>query len=225
MEQIKKCIGCDADKLITRFDKGRNVCRDCRYKQRRQTQAEKQAEINAARRVDYEKNNAHINELRAINREENRDKINEQKRIWGANNKDKISAYNKKYGAEHRAELSEKYKEYYLERKQTDPAFNILCNSRTRIRDALKGKNKSAKTVELLGCTPEYLKTWLEGQWYDDKMNWENYGTYWHIDHIIPCSSFDLTDPEQQKECFNYMNLQPMIATENLQKGNKIMGV
>ena len=53
-------------------------------------------------------------------------------------------------------------------------------------------------------------------------MTWENHGKYgWHIDHIRPCSSFDLTDPEQQKLCCHYTNLQPLWAKDNLSKGYK----
>ncbi len=51
-------------------------------------------------------------------------------------------------------------------------------------------------------------------------MNWDNRRT-WHIDHIRPCASFDLTDPEQQKVCFNFRNLQPLFAIDNLKKGAK----
>jgi len=52
-------------------------------------------------------------------------------------------------------------------------------------------------------------------------MSWDNYGSYWHIDHIRPCASFDLTDPEQQKDCFDFTNLQPLEAKENIRKGAK----
>lgn len=53
-------------------------------------------------------------------------------------------------------------------------------------------------------------------------MSWDNHGKFWHIDHITPCKSFDLTDPIQQKICFNYMNLQPLWNYENLQKNIKL---
>jgi hypothetical protein len=53
-------------------------------------------------------------------------------------------------------------------------------------------------------------------------MTWLNHGQIWEIDHIKPCSSFDLTDLEQQKQCFHYTNLQPLFKTENRQKSNKI---
>ena len=67
-----------------------------------------------------------------------------------------------------------------------------------------------------MGCSIEFLKEYLEKQ-FKSGMNWDNYGE-WHVDHIIPCVSFDLSDPEQQKKCFYYTNLQPLWAIENLEK-------
>ena len=52
-------------------------------------------------------------------------------------------------------------------------------------------------------------------------MSWSNRGE-WHIDHIIPCSSFNLLDEKEQEKCFHYTNLQPLWAAENLSKSNKI---
>ena len=54
-------------------------------------------------------------------------------------------------------------------------------------------------------------------------MNWNNYGE-WHIDHIKPCSLFNLELEEEQLECFNYKNLQPLWAIDNIKKGNKYYG-
>ena len=51
-------------------------------------------------------------------------------------------------------------------------------------------------------------------------MSWDNYGE-WEIDHIRPCSSYNLKDPDQQLECFNYSNLQPLWKKENRKKSNK----
>ena len=97
--------------------------------------------------------------------------------------------------------------------------YKLTCIFRSRLRDALKGRCKSKKTMELVGCDIDNLKKHIELK-FQDGMDWGNYGK-WHIDHVRPCSSFDLTDAKQQEQCFHYTNLQPLWATENLQKGSK----
>lgn len=92
-----------------------------------------------------------------------------------------------------------------------------------RVTEALRwsGIQKSAHTADLIGCTIEELRAHLESQFVEG-MSWDNWARDgWHIDHIRPCASFDLTDEAQQRECFHYTNLQPLWATENLQKGAK----
>lgn len=105
------------------------------------------------------------------------------------------------------------------ERRKTDINYQIKSNLRTRLSLAVQGKNKSAATLELLGCTIDRLKNHLEYH-FTDGMNWGNYGK-WHVDHIIPCASFDLSDPEEQKKCFHYTNLQPLWGIDNIRKGGK----
>ena len=92
---------------------------------------------------------------------------------------------------------------------------------RTRIRHAVNSQNvsKANKTPELMGCPVADLKTHLESK-FAEGMTWENYGQ-WHIDHIRPCASFDLEDPEEQKKCFHWSNLQPLWAVDNLKKSDK----
>jgi hypothetical protein len=110
-------------------------------------------------------------------------------------------------------------------RRQTDLNYKIANVIRTRVACVLKGKYKSQHTLDLLSCTVDFLKRYLESK-FKPGMTWENYGLYtWHIDHIKPCASFDLSDPEQQKQCFHYTNLQPLWATENLLKGRKIYSI
>lgn len=113
---------------------------------------------------------------------------------------------------------------YIKKRLKNDPIFKLVWNLRGRIHSALSGKRKAFKTIALLGCSPNFLRSHLEtafkkGHSKYGTMTWENYGSVWHVDHIRPCASFDLSNPEQQKECFHYSNLQPLFATENLQKG------
>jgi hypothetical protein len=92
---------------------------------------------------------------------------------------------------------------------------------RRRVLDAIKGNPKQSTTFKLVGCSIEELKSHLQKLFLPD-MNWNNYGE-WHIDHIIPCSSFNLTSIEEQKKCFNYTNLQPLWAKDNLKKGVKLL--
>ena len=100
-----------------------------------------------------------------------------------------------------------------------------VASLRRRLKNAINYKGKgslSGLTRELIGCTPKHLREHLESQ-FKPGMTWGNYGLFgWHIDHIRPCASFDLTDPEQQKACFNYKNLQPLWAEENLKKSSKM---
>lgn len=104
-----------------------------------------------------------------------------------------------------------------LDRLNKNPHVRITENLRRRMRGVLKGENKSDSSLALIGCSSIELQSYIENLW-TMGMNWGNYGE-WHIDHIKPCSSFDLSDPKQQMECFNYTNLQPLWAEDNLKKG------
>jgi hypothetical protein len=104
-------------------------------------------------------------------------------------------------------------------RRKRDPNVRIAENTRRRINFLVRGEQKSIATQKLLGCTTKEIMTHLE-LLFADGMTWENYGE-WHIDHIKPCSKFDLTDEQEQLECFNYKNLQPLWAKDNLSKGDK----
>lgn len=85
---------------------------------------------------------------------------------------------------------------------------------------ALKGNTKAAKTMELVGCSIEFLRGYIEAK-FEIGMTWENTGE-WHLDHIIPCAIFDLSDPVQQRECFNFSNLQPLWAKDNFKKSDRL---
>lgn len=78
-----------------------------------------------------------------------------------------------------------------------------------------KEETKSTKSFNLLGCLIEECKKHLEVQ-FKPEMNWNNHGMIWEIDHIKSCSSFDLTDIEQQKQYFHYTNLQPLFKTTEI---------
>lgn len=110
---------------------------------------------------------------------------------------------------------------YQKRKMKSDKEYHIKHILRTRIGKVLKKTSKSKSTLELLGCSLTDLLQHIEKQ-FTDGMNWKNYGK-WHIDHIIPCASFDLADPEQQKKCFHYSNLQPLWAVDNIRKSDKVL--
>ena len=82
----------------------------------------------------------------------------------------------------------------------------------------LKRNQKLGSTSELLGCSIQFLRGYLEAK-FQDGMTWENHGL-WHIDHIKPLVSFDLSTLEGQKLACHYSNLQPLWALDNLKKGS-----
>ena len=107
-------------------------------------------------------------------------------------------------------------------RRETDIQYKLCCSLRSRLNHAVKGNFKSGSAVADLGCSIAELKLHLERQ-FDANMTWENYGTYWHIDHIIPLASFDLTDREQLLRAVHWTNLQPLYWEDNLKKGARVL--
>lgn len=106
------------------------------------------------------------------------------------------------------------------ERLKTDISYRMSENIRRRINLALHGKNKSKSTLDMLGCSIDFLKQYMSNK-FDKNMSWDNYGLYgWHIDHIIPLSS--AKNKEELEKLCHYSNLQPLWAKDNLQKSNKI---
>ena len=128
--------------------------------------------------------------------------------------------YDKKRYYENKQKINKQHLERYHKRKNTDVNYRIKRSIRSRLYFALKNGQKCDGTMELIGCSIEELKKHIESK-FKEGMSWDNYGK-WHIDHIIPCSKFDLSKPEQQRICFKYTNLQPLWGIENILKSNKI---
>ena len=218
MKNTKVCSKCGIEKELHHFAKNsshkdglKSQCNECRNKY---YLLHKQ-EINGKCKRYYE---THKEQFRIHNKKyknENRNKINIIKR-----------AYYKKY--------PEKHVNYYNKNKksinkkirirlQNKPSLRIIKNLRSRINKVLKGINKSESTIKLIDCSIDFLKNYLESQ-FTEGMNWENYGVGgWEVDHIKPCSRFDLTKPKEQQICFHYTNLQPLWFKENRSKQDKIL--
>jgi endogenous inhibitor of DNA gyrase (YacG/DUF329 family) len=151
---------------------------------------------------------------------------NEQENLFCSQNCREIETeyrknYMKKYYQEHKTEMNECNKKNHKNRLKTDIKFKVTHNLRTRIWSALKGISKYTYTEELIGCSIKQLKQHLESK-FTEGMSWDNYDK-WEIDHIRPCTSFDLRKPEEQLKCFNYINLQPLWMHDNRIKKDKLL--
>jgi len=223
---MKTCSKCKLELQLEQFSKSKNTEDGHRF------------QCKACDKIYRKENKETMSKYQKKYREENKEMISEQRKKYREENKEKISERNKKYYKENMKErkkyyeknkeaISERTKKYYKEnrnkkneymrnKRNMDEGFRISCNLRRRLHDALKGKTKSASTMELVGCSKEFLRDYLE----KTKVEGKDYSDA-HIDHIRPCASFDLTDPDQQRECFHYTNLQWLPAMENISKGAK----
>ena len=169
-------------------------------------------------------------------RENNKEHIKEKMKEWLEKNKEHKKQKDKEYREanwEKRKDAVCKWKNKDYADMKTNPEraeefqqYKIKSNISRRIREILKQK-KSLRSMEYVGCSLESLKEHLESQ-FEEGMSWDNYGKYkcgeetsgWHIDHIIPCDSFNFNDETEAKACFYYLNLQPLWGKENILKSN-----
>lgn len=206
-EGSKVCRKCQEDKLLSEFPRSKRYksgylarCKCC---------------VNAAAKEYRESNKSQVAASRKKYYEENIDKLRTQKRENSKKFRKDKAEYDKLYRKENKTKIAANKKRWETKQKH-NPIFKIKRNLRRRVHHALKGENKSQATFDLIGCSPEEFKSHIESQW-EAGMSWDNYGTRgWHIDHIKPCHTFDLSCPEQQKECFHFSNQRPLWATDNL---------
>jgi hypothetical protein len=216
---MKKCNQCLLEKQDSEFNKTRcNQCKICEKQWKKQW---------------YQKNKQKISSQRKLYQQKNKEKIQETKKKYYLNNKEYIDKKNATHRSKNREYLNKKSNEYYYANKKevckkrneylrNNQQARIKHNLRTRINLVLKGKIKSGSTINLLGCDIKFFMQYIEGLFLSG-MTWDNHTRKgWHIDHIKPCASFDLTDPEQQKKCFHYTNLQPLWAADNIRKSDKV---
>ena len=225
--QEKTCTSCGEPKPLDEFNRAKKgkfgreaTCRECK-------------------RQYYRDNCEHTKKRIRKYKEDNKEQIKHKNKQY--RDSDRGQSLSKKYRQEHREELLEYHKEYrknnleyfrckareyHSRRMKTDSNYRIELRIRNRIRQALKNNSKTSSSMNLLGCTIQEFKNHLQqtaiNNGYVD-FDIETYSSdNYHIDHIIPCASFDLSDPEQQKECFHYTNQQILTSTINLSKGCKV---
>jgi hypothetical protein len=166
-------------------------------------------------------------------RETNKEKAKEYSKVYWEVNKDKRKAYNKNWNEVNKERLKvykktwrednkDKINNYFNNRRKTDIQFKLTQNLRARLNSAIKCNYKAGSAIKDLGCTVEQLKQHLESK-FQSGMTWDNWALDgWHIDHIKPLASFDLTDRKQLLEACHYTNLQPLWAKDNLSKNDSV---
>jgi len=184
----------------------------------------------AYHKVYYEVNKQTLNDKQKAYNKVNKDKIKAYNKV----NEDKIKAYKKDYYQDNKDKIKEyldankdkirvKKNNYFKNRLKTNIQYKLSHNLRNRLNIAINRNQKIGSAVDDLGCSIPELKVYLESK-FQPGMTWDNWSDVgWHIDHIKPLASFDLTDRKQFLEACHYTNLQPLWAKDNLIKSDKLI--
>jgi hypothetical protein len=190
--EVKHCKYCNQDKLLKDF-------RKCKYS------SGKFYHKAICKKCEIKKINEYVKRRGPVN------KTPEQKR--------KQSEYKKKWKLQNKERLNRQYRE----RIKSDPFFRLRKNISREICRRLKNNDskKDSSITNYLEYSIDELMLHLEKQ-FDDKMNWENYGKYWHLDHKIPqsCLPYKKMSDENFKKCWALSNLRPLEAKLNMLEGS-----
>jgi hypothetical protein len=231
---MKNCKTCKIEKPLDQFTNhkimkdGKNLhCKECKsgkdksdYKKNsevRKIKASSYYEKNREKILankDPEKQKKYCSNFRSNNVEY----IKHYKKEYKQLNKESITIYNREYRRSNRRKIQDQWNQ----KLKTDPLFKLRVNMGKRLNDALRerGLSKSTSIINHIGCSIEALVAYLEAQ-FDINMSWENYGSYWSVDHIIPLSA--AKNEHQMQQLSHYTNLQPMEAKANSSKGNSMV--
>jgi len=154
----------------------------------------------------------------------NPDKLAQMSKDWYLKNKERANKTRKEWMLKNKEKMTARRREQRRERKRVDVQYKMKESLRSYFYSLVKKEYKFSSVLILLGMEIKEFKLYLESL-FEPGMTWENWGNgegKWNIDHILPCASFDLTDPEQQKKCFHYTNLQPLWWKHNMIKKDKL---
>jgi hypothetical protein len=229
-EKTKKCVKCGEIKLLSEYYKKEcnsdglfHYCKKCAC-----LQSSKWHKDNAER----------IRFLARENRLKNIEKHRERDRNWSRNNPEKIRAKQKrkrkkfpekckaiyeKWKAKKDPEYFRSYRNEYSKKRRGTPRGKLNENISTRMYQFLKSAKQNKHWEEFVPYTLDDLKLHLEKQ-FDEKMNWENYGLYWEVDHKIPISVFNFECPQDIDfgKCWSLENLRPLEKSKNRAKRNTL---
>jgi len=204
----KFCKYCKETKnYILYHHKSRDICKKCHAEKNIQYYHNRKKEIidNRRKKVDDKKNELKTQVLQCricqinVSRENFNFKVNTCKECQ-----------------------KKKHREYMRKRKQTEPLFKFIANYRTRVYKIFSNIDKNIHTKELLGEDLNFIKEWFEFCFTED-MLFDNQGSIWHVDHVIPISKFNAEDEDDVIECFNWKNICPLLRLENISKKDNII--
>lgn len=232
LQKTKKCCKCTLELNVSFFNINRNFksgyssqCKKCYSETRKNIKKQRNNnEINPNPNIKHKtcvrcKNNKDVENYKITSRTMDgyfpycKDCTPET--TW---TKEKQKESEKKYIAKNPDKIREKWK-----RQGKNINRRVRDSLNHRISEALQTQNltKNNKTFNYVGCSRDELKKWFEYN-FENGMSWDNYGE-WHIDHVMPCSLFDLSREDDKLNCFSWKNLRPCWAYENITKGNKII--
>lgn len=197
----KKCYGCQTEKLLQDF------CRD---------------KLGVGEYKNYCRECQRVQ--RKIYSMKNKHKEKEYNKLYKATHKEECKEYGKKWREENPDKVKSRKRRYYIQNRKK-PKFVIESAITGAIRKRIAYNRSMGRLQEILGYTTEELMVHLEAK-FSPKMNWKNYGTYWHIDHKRPKSwfSYQSTEDKEFRDCWALSNLQPLEASINTSKQNRYEG-
>ena len=212
----KTCCKCKISQDISNFGKLKSSLDGLRY------------DCKCCRKIYRENNKNKINLKLKMYYKENKEQLLKKNKEYRKNNIETIKKQRQEYRnrPEIKIHIKQKNKEYLpikkekiKEKRKIDNNFKLSEILRSKIHKILKNKKTSYQNT--IGCDILFLIKWIEFR-FDDKMTWDNLGTYWQIDHIIPISVFDFNNEINKNICFHWTNLQPLTSQQNKEKSNKI---
>lgn len=203
----KQCQSCRETFAVSNFHKNKSkknglseFCKECKKQKDREYRSRNLERCREKSRLYYQSH---------------REEIIKRTRQYAVDNAD----YIKKKRAKHFQENKERWNQYGKDRAKVDPVYRMKVHVRKILIKALNGHSKSKSTQEIIGCSYEELRLYIESQ-FEPWMNWDNKGLYngtfnygWDVDHIIPLCSAD--SPEKILSLNHYTNLQPLCSHVN----------
>jgi len=150
-------------------------------------------------------------------KQRNKESVSEYNKAYKEEHKEEVDEYNRVYNIGHREEIQERQTRTQRERRKVDPEFKVSKLLRHQFYKFSIEQKSTKLMINLVDCSIKNFRKWIEYNFTQD-MSWNNYGIYWHIDHIILCSLFNMLNYEEQKACFNWQNTRPLQALKNLKR-------